>query len=759
MIEQFSVRSLRFFKGGQAGLPQSTVLVRIGLNGKIDQWPQFRDVLIAACRNIDLAEPLFGVDWEQLPQPLLLKAPRLNVRAQTQTAENSGELGAWIVALCVVHQRLARDAVHTGRVLNSYADGWDLALPYQRPDVFKEALSKTLQMVVLCQPSELKRPEYQHLWTSQQQSRTRWLSRVQIQGLDSLSQRFALAALSHSVPVAETEGVLRLGQGSNSLRLLASFTDRSSTVAANLARSKVATMRLLRNQAIPVPRSESVSTRETAKKVQQTIGFPVVVKPSNQDMGLGVVTGISDIAQLNKAYQAAAELSPRAVIVEEHVRGDDHRILIINGEMLVATRRLPGGVTGDGYHTVRQLLATLNADPRRGNHKRSLLIEIDFDEEAMDCLREADLGLDDVPENGQRVILRRTANIATGGTAEDVTNEIHPDNRYICERAARIIGLDIAGVDFICPDIRRSWREVGGAILEVNAQPGFRPHWLSDPSRDFHGEIIKKLFKARPSRIPTAVITGAHGKTAVARILHQLWNSAGKVAGRCETGGVWVGNTCVLSEQIAAYQGAKLLLEDPDVEAAIFVMPRKQLLISGHPCAHYDVAALLNLAGDSARSDELSSLNTLVNLGSEVLLYAQNAVVINVDDSACLSLALELRRSGRLEDTVKAIYVSCNAGSKATRDHLASGGAAVLIDAVGGKPWLVFADGVSRHNVITMSDVASAIDTHKAVSEINVMCAAAIAWAQDLPVDVIRKKLCDFSVLSKRSPGMNHFAH
>jgi cyanophycin synthetase len=288
--------------------------------------------------------------------------------------------------------------------------------------------------------------------------------------------------------------------------------------------------------------------------------------------------------------------------------------------------------------TAAELLAQLNADPRRGSGKRSMLIRIELDAEATESLSSQGLLPDSIPAPGQFVPLRRSANISMGGTAEDVTSVIHPDNRALAIRAARMLELDIAGVDFLCPDITKSWRQVGGAICEVNAQPGFRVHWLAQPDRDLNGEVLEWLFQNNSPRIPTTAITGTNGKSTVARMLHHVWTANGTTAGVCTTNGTWVGQELIHHENLSGLPGASMLLKDSSVEAAVLELPRKGLIKFGHPCDHYDVAALLNVQDDHIGVDGVNTLQQMAVLKAEVLKRAKQAVVVNAEDPICLGV-------------------------------------------------------------------------------------------------------------------------
>lgn len=392
----------------------------------------------------------------------------------------------------------------------------------------------------------------------------------------------------------------------------------------------------------------------------------------------------------------------------------------------------------------------MNTDSRRGTDKRSLLIRIELDQEARTCLARQNLEVASIPESGRFIPLRRTANISTGGTAVDVTANIHPDNRALAERAARIIGLDIAGVDLLCPDITHSWREVGGAICEVNAQPGFRVHWLADSSRDINGEVVSWLFRDKSARIPIAAITGTNGKSTVSRMLHHIWMAAGKVAGVSTTQGVWIGNELITDQNLSGQPGAKLLLNDSAVEVAIIEMPRKGLIRFGHPCDRYQVAALINVQDDHIGSDGIDSLEAMASLKAEVLTRASQAIVVNAEDPLCLSMRLTATAP-------RHILVARDEQHPAIRAHLAQNGEAVFVQVQQGKPWIVQAQGATHTMLMPLHDVPASMNGLFRFNEVNALFATALAWAQSVEPDCIRQGLSTFHNSFDHNPGRYNF--
>jgi cyanophycin synthetase len=324
------------------------------------------------------------------------------------------------------------------------------------------------------------------------------------------------------------QSLVQLGHGKFQQRLQATVTGRTSYIAVELAQDKEETNKILANHGLPVPQQELVRSAERAVRAAERLGFPVVTKPYNGNHGRGISIGLKTADEVRAGFAAAAEHSS-SVIVETYLQGDDHRLLVVNGELVAATRRTPGHVVGDGRQTVKQLVELTNQDPRRGIGHEKVMTRIELDAQADMMLARAGLTVDSVPAAGQTVLLRSTANLSTGGTASDVTDTIHPDNRDMAVRAITAIGLDVGGVDFLCPDIAESYRTVGGGICEVNAAPGFRMHVAPSEGtpRDVAGPVIDMLFPpGAPSRVPIAGITGTNGKTTTSRMLAHITKKA-----------------------------------------------------------------------------------------------------------------------------------------------------------------------------------------------------------------------------------------
>ena len=708
------VEGQRLLAGFAAGLAERTAVVDIAVEGTLEDGAYER--IRAGVCGLYPEQPLFGVRPSDWPEAFLTDVNGGD--HDTYAAHREGgadpvqQLGNWVVAVTIGVQRWAREPVWKGRVLASGRHRLRLAIPWFREDVFPEALRLAVRLIELWARPEPDLVELQSVISGVRTG----VEAGQAQGLYPSTQRFIQAAFERGVPFVVLANCIQLGWGAGMERMDSTFTSRTSFIGTYLARNKSKAARTLTSAELPVPEGQAVADFDGAARFAAAVGWPVVVKPCNLDQGVGVVPGITDTVALRQAFDAAAQLSPGDVIVERHIDGDDHRLLVVHGQLLAAARRTRGGVFGDGVHTVEQLLELANADPRRGDNLRSMLRRLRFDREALDCLAVQRVRIDSVPEPGSFVALRRTANISTGGTAADITGQVHPDNAMLAIRAARIAGLDIAGIDFLTTDVTRSWRDVGGAICEINAQPALRVHWLADPGRDINGEILDILLAGRSARIPTAVVTGSGPTTATALALQRMWTAAGSHAGVCTPELTLVGDAVVNSAHQSAAAGVAMLFLDPGVEAAVLELPPDQLPRSGHPCDRYEVAAVVGVADDE-----------MAERVAEVLERTDRAIVLNADDPRCLAL-----RS--VATSARHVLVSRDAGSVA--QHCGAGGEAVYRSRYRDGEWIMLAAGTVQTPVINVAEVAD---------ERAAMAAAALAWAQGISADLIRQTLGSLS--------------
>src|ERR1044072_9075222 len=356
------------------------------------------------------------------------------------------------------------------------------------------------------------------------------------------------------------------------------MTSATSSIAVDVASDKDLTTKLLGAAGIPVPKQESRRTVAEAAAAARRLGFPVVVKPLDGNHGRGVCLDLQSEDDVREAYPIAQAQSRRGnVIVESSVTHKDYRCQIIDGRMVAIAERVPAHVVGDGHSSVEQLVELTNADPRRGVGHEKVLTRIKIDAGAKEVLTGQGHTLESVPENGEMVKLALTGNMSTGRISLDRTFEAHPENVEIAEEAARIIGLDIAGIDFICPDITEPVRETGGAICEVNAAPGFRMHpppTIGEP-QFIAKPVVDMLFPpGAPSRVPVVAVTGTNGKTTTSRMVAHIFKGMGRKVGMTSTDGVVIDERLVIRADASGPKSARMVLQNPRVDFAVFEVAR-----------------------------------------------------------------------------------------------------------------------------------------------------------------------------------------
>ena len=397
--------------------------------------------------------------------------------------------------------------------------------------------------------------------------------------------------------------LIQLGHGRYQKRIQATITSETHYIAVDLASDKEATNKILADLGLPVPRQRMVYNAKEAEQAAGRIGYPVVIKPLDANHGRGISVGLENSEHVAEAFEFAREnnKSGNGVIVESFVQGLDHRMLVVNGALVAVSKRVPGHVVGDGSNSVEKLLEVVNSDPRRGVGHEKALTRIEFDAKAREHLEELGYTKDTVPPKGEIVYLRSTANLSTGGTAIDVTDIVHPDNRHMAVRAVKAIGLDIGGVDFLSADVSRSYKENGAGICEINAAPGFRMHVAPSEgkSRDVAGAVMDMLFPANsPSRIPIISITGTNGKTTTARMVAHVYKLSGNTVGLATTDGVYIDGNLSVKGDLTGPMAAQMILRDPTVDAAVLETARGGLLRRGLGYERCDCGAVLNISAD-----------------------------------------------------------------------------------------------------------------------------------------------------------------
>ncbi len=547
------------------------------------------------------------------------------------------------------------------------------------------------------------------------------------------------------------QSLIQLGHGRHQKRIRATMTSQTSSLGVDIASDKKLTNRLLAATGIPVPRSEIARGEEEAVKVANVIGFPVAVKPLDGNHGRGVALNLADDAAVRAAYRSARRESRRgAVVVERYLIGNDYRCLVIDGALRAVAQRVPAHVKADGQHTLRELVAITNTDPRRGIGHEKVLTRITLDEGAMAYAAEQGFGLDDVPPRRARVFLRRTGNMSTGGISIDRTEEIHPDNAEIAELAARVVGLDIAGIDLICPDVSRPVRETGGGIVEVNAAPGFRMH-----THPTEGEpqyvakpVIDMLFPpGTPSRIPIVAVTGSNGKTTTARMIAHVLKGMGHKVGMTSTDGIFVDGRTVRRGDMSGPRSASMVLQNPSVDVAVFEVARGGILREGLGYQRNDVAVVLNVTGDHLGLGGIHSIRQLAGVKQVVVeaVPRYGTAVLNADEPLVAGMARA--SSGSV------IYFSMDPDNEHVKRAAARGRRAVTLEQGGNGEMIVLRQGRKSMPLVWTHLLPSTFEGRARMNVQNALAAAAAAWAAGAHLHDIRQGLRTFSTSYFMAPG------
>ncbi|WP_395792877.1 cyanophycin synthetase [Aquimonas sp.] len=549
------------------------------------------------------------------------------------------------------------------------------------------------------------------------------------------------------------QSLVQLGYGKYQQRIQATVTGRTSHIAVELAGDKEETNKILGALGLPVPRQELVQSESAATRAARRIGYPVVTKPYNGNHGRGISIGLRSDDEVIAGFNKAREIS-RSVIVESFLEGDDHRLLVVNGELVAATRRTPGHVVGDGVHSIAELVEIVNADPRRGIGHEKVLTRIELDAQAQMMMAREGVDVTSVPAAGRVIYLRSTANLSTGGTATDVTDIIHPDNREMAVRAIRAIGLDVGGVDFLSTNIAESYKDIGGGICECNAAPGFRMHVAPSEGtpRDAAGPVIDMLFPpGAPSRVPIAAITGTNGKTTTSRMLAHITKMAGFTPGMTSTDGVYIDGQRTVEGDMTGPVSARMVLSDPQIDLAVLETARGGLIRAGMGVREVNVGAVLNVQSDHLGIKGIDTLEQLAEIKRIVVEVATDCAVLNADDPHVL------RMSGYTDAKV-ICYVTMNPQHGLVREHIRAGGRACALEAgVNGQMITLYDKG--SHIPLLWTHLIPATMEGRALHNVqNAMVAASMAYALGIKLDAIRQGLRTFDTTFFQAPGrMNVF--
>lgn len=547
--------------------------------------------------------------------------------------------------------------------------------------------------------------------------------------------------------------MIQVGYGVYQKRIQATLTNQTGILGVELACDKEGTKSILREAGIPVPKGTVIRyLDELAEAIEDLGGFPIVIKPLDGNHGRGITINIETMEAAEEAYDLASnESKTRSVIVEHYYQGSDHRVLVINGKVIAVSERIPAHVIGDGQSTIEQLVAITNLDPNRGDGHDNVLTKITIDKTVLDVLRRQNYTLDTIIGKGEIAYLRATANLSTGGSAIDRTDDIHPENVWIAQRVAKTINLDIAGIDIVTPDISKPLREVDGVIVEVNAAPGFRMHVApsSGLPRNVAAAVLDMLFPpGNPTRIPILAVTGTNGKTTTTRLLAHIYRQTSKVVGYTTTDGIYIDNYVVEQGDTTGPQSAQVILKDPTVEVAVLETARGGILRSGIAFDYCDVGIVLNVAADHLGIGDIETIEDMAKVKSVVAetVSPNGYVVLNADDPLVAAMAAKVQ--------CKVVYFSMNPDNPIIQEHNRRGNMSAIYEngylSICHEGWTLRLE--EAVNVpITMAGMAPFMIA-------NALAACGAAFAGGVDVELIRQGLRSFVPSENQTPGrMNLF--
>ena len=548
------------------------------------------------------------------------------------------------------------------------------------------------------------------------------------------------------------QSLVQLGYGVNQKRIRATIASTTSNIAVDIAGDKEETKMLLGAAEIPVPRGTVIRTEIGMDEAIEKFGYPLVIKPIDGNHGKGNTTNITNREQAIKAFEAAKAFS-RSVIIERFLTGYDFRCLVINNKFICAALRTPASVVGDGKNNIQWLIEETNKDPRRGFGHEKVLTQITIDQFTQKMLDDEKITLETIPAKGERVMLKPTANLSTGGTSTDVTDEVHPANIFMFERIAKIIGLDICGIDVMATDLRTPVTENGGAILEVNAAPGFRMH--IDPSeglpRNVAEPVVDMLFpKGSAGRIPIIAITGTNGKTTTTRLTAHIAKSAGKKVGYTTSDGVYIQNQLLMKGDCTGPVSSTFVLKDPTVDFAVLECARGGILKSGLAFQNCEVAVVTNVAADHMGLGGIHTIEAMAKVKAVVpeTVFNHGYAVLNADDDLVYGMRNGLKCNIAL--------FSMDENNPRIKEHCAEHGLACVYE----NGYVTIMKGTWKIRVLPARDIPLTFEG-KAIHNINNCLPAVLATYlfRDITIDDIKTGLQTFIPSESLTPGRLNFFH
>ncbi|WP_271950097.1 cyanophycin synthetase [Ruegeria faecimaris] len=714
--------------------------------GILEEWPsakigsEFIDALVAALPG--LAE--HGCSYRE---------PGGFIR---RLREDEGTWLGHVLEHCAIEvQNVAGTDVTFGRTRGTGEPGqYNMVYEYRQRDVGLDAGKLAMRLLMHLLPHSLKDqvdydfdPDFN--WDDELRS---FVLRAQRKEFGPSTGSLVKAAQERDIPWIRLNSgsLVQFGHGKYQKRIQATITSETKHISVEISCDKEDTHNLLNDLGLPVPQQRMVYSAREAAKAAGRIGFPVVVKPLDANHGRGVSINLNSESEVEAGFAEAKEHSrSRAILVESFITGFDHRMLVVNNKLVAVAKRVPGHVVGDGTHTIAELVDIVNQDPRRGIGHEKVLTMLEIDNQAKRLMENARVTEETVLPEGEIFYLRSTANLSTGGTAIDLTDVVHPDNRDMAERAIMAVGLDVGGVDFLIDDITKSYKDIGGAIVEVNAAPGFRMHVAPSEGqpRDVAGRVIDMLFPAtEETRIPIAAITGTNGKTTTSRMLGHIMKTSSKTVGMTSTDGVYVDGKLSVKGDMTGPKSAQIVLRDPAVDFAVMETARGGLVRSGLGYQRSNVAACLNVSADHLGLGGINTVEELAVVKRVVVESAVDTAVLNADDINCLKMA-DYAQADQI------FYVTTNPAHSLVKEHIKAGGKAIVLEkGMNGDMLTIYDNGL--HIPVLWSHLIPATLEGKAIFNVqNAMFAAAMAYSFGVDLDNIRHGLRTFDTSYFQAPG------
>ncbi|MDQ3321975.1 MAG: cyanophycin synthetase [Acidobacteriota bacterium] len=545
------------------------------------------------------------------------------------------------------------------------------------------------------------------------------------------------------------QSLVQLGYGINQRRIQATTTDKTNMISVDIAANKAATKKLLGEMGVPVPKGFRIFDADEIESAVENIGFPIVVKPLDANHGKGASIGLNFLEEVRRAFVKAKEFS-RGIIVEKMLAGADFRALVVDNKLVAVAERTPAHIVGDGKKTIQDLIDRENENPLRGYGHEKVLTLITVDSQTESLLAAKNYTLETVLPDGEIFYLKATANLSTGGTAIDRTDETHPANVFLFERIAKIVGLDVAGIDVIAPNVSEPLTENGGGIIEINAAPGFRMHLAPSEGigRNVAEHVIDMLFPpGKPSRIPIIAITGTNGKTTTTRLIANIIKGSGCVVGFTTTDGTYIQNNQILTGDNTGPVSAQLVLKDPSVQVAVLETARGGIIRSGIGYDHCDIAVVTNVAADHLG---LKDVNTLEDLARVKVVVPRSVsrrgfAVLNAEDDLVYNM-------GKLVDG-ECVYFALDENNKRIQKHSRKGGLSCIYE----NGFITLLKGRWKVRVERAANVPSTYGGRAEFMIQNALAATLACFVHGVSLEDIRVGLTTFNAGAAQTPGRLNF--